>query len=166
MINDVLEGRGCQCNVRVSTRWQLSLLLLWFLHWRPTSEIRGTMHLRHNLAMSDACYTEQEYPQDDGHSIKAEGLYTWFTVWFTVECFHLTHICFVTIEKLCNPVGKHMWRIMSNCKDLTTLHRGVHSTFTFPMIWTTSLRLQSKNSYVAIEVWFHPVSWSGTLYSS
>ena len=39
--------RGCQCDVRVRTRWRLSLLLPWLLCWRATAELHSASCLAH-----------------------------------------------------------------------------------------------------------------------
>ena len=163
MIEYELWGdRGGQCDVRVPTRWQLSLLLPWLLHWRSTPELHGTLR----LAPNGVCYVRRMlrrmrvrtrwWPWE-----KADGLYTWFTPRLRVVCLHLAHICFVKIERLCYPGGMHMWKIMIKRKEqlfcVGYLPKSAHSTYAFTKVWTTSPMLQSKNSYVRIEVWFHRV---------
>ena len=37
------KNTGCQCDVRVPSRWRLSLLLLWLLRWHTTAEMHGAL---------------------------------------------------------------------------------------------------------------------------
>ena len=63
--------RDCQCDVRVPTRWRLSLFL-WLLHWRVTTELWDVLRLTRNRVrvMVGACHAERECPQDGGWWVK------------------------------------------------------------------------------------------------
>ena len=82
------DNRGCQCYIKVPTRWRLRSLLLRLPRWRVIKLLRCTLRLARNSVNSDAVYAERWYPQHGYRGRKADGLYLQESFRFNVAVQH------------------------------------------------------------------------------
>ena len=85
-------NRGCQCCVRVPTRWRLHAMFLKLLCCSVTEELRGVLRLvctpMHDVSRM---YTQNDYPSDGGHRKMTDSLYILHNTQSFLSCHPSIH---------------------------------------------------------------------------